>query len=93
MSYFFGWICKLKHFLVELVFTVKLYKRYYISLEKYSVRTGHSFWNLRFFMDGERIKRKDTPKILKLDQNDIIEVYIDQTGGNGNTGPTEESYI
>ena len=44
-------------------------------------------------MDGDRIKRKDTPKILKLDQNDIIEVYIDQTGGNGNTGPTEESYI
>ena len=61
------------------------------SFEKYSVRTGHSFWNLRFFMDGERIKRKVTPKSLELEQNDIIEVFIDQTGGNGNTGPAGES--
>ena len=68
-----------------------IYNRYYISFEKYSRRIGQSFWNIRLFIDGERIKLKDTPKILELEQNGVIEVFIHQTGGNGNTGPTEES--
>ena len=60
-------------------------------MEKYSRRTGHSFWNIRLFIDGKRIKLKETPKILKLKQNDVIEIMLEQKGGNGNTGPTEES--
>ena len=38
-----------------------------------------------------RISRRETPKILELEQNDVIEVLIEQTGGNGNTVPSLKS--
>ena len=38
-----------------------------------------------------RIKRRETPQTLELEQNDIIDIFFEQTGGNGYTSPTEES--
>ena len=46
--------------------------------------------DVRLYMDGKRIERCETPKMLKLEQDDVIEVMIKSNGGNGNTGPTEE---
>ena len=31
--------------------------------------------------DGRRIRDDETPKVLEMDQDDIIEVYQEQTGG------------
>jgi len=62
-----------------------------ILMHEYSQRTGISFWNIRLFLDGRRIKRRETPQTLELEQNDIIDIFFEQTGGNGNTSPTEES--
>ena len=47
--------------------------------------------DVRLYTDGKRIERCETPKMLELEQDDVIEVMIVTHGGNGNTGPAEES--
>ena len=66
------------------------YKRYYIKFEKYSDRTGHGFFNIRLYKDGERLGLGKTPETLELVQDEVIEVMIEQRGGNGCTGPAEK---
>jgi hypothetical protein len=36
----------------------------------------------RFLFDGRRINDDETPKALEMEQDDVIEVYQEQTGGN-----------
>ena len=36
---------------------------------------------LRFLFDGRRINDDETPKALEMEQDDVIEVYQEQTGG------------
>jgi len=36
---------------------------------------------LRFLFDGRRINDDDTPKSLEMEEDDVIEVYQEQTGG------------
>ena len=43
----------------------------------YSERVGV----LRFLFDGRRIDAVETPKALEMEQDDVIEVYQEQTGG------------
>ena len=35
----------------------------------------------RFLFDGRRINDDETPKALEMEQDDVIEVYQEQTGG------------
>jgi hypothetical protein len=35
----------------------------------------------RFLFDGRRINDDETPKVLEMEQDDVIEVYQEQTGG------------
>ena len=35
----------------------------------------------RFLFDGRRINDDETPKQLEMEQDDVIEVYQEQTGG------------
>ena len=37
--------------------------------------------SLRFLFDGRRINDDETPKALEMEQDDVIEVYQEQTGG------------
>ena len=37
--------------------------------------------SLRFMYEGRRINDHDTPKELEMQNEDIIEVYQEQTGG------------
>ena len=39
--------------------------------------------NFRFLFDGRRINDDETPKALEMEQDDVIEVYQEQTGGAG----------
>ena len=34
-----------------------------------------------FLFDGRRINDDETPKALEMEQDDVIEVYQEQTGG------------
>ena len=36
----------------------------------------------RFLFDGRRINDDETPKALEMEQDDVIEVYQEQTGGD-----------
>ena len=36
----------------------------------------------RFLFDGRRINDDETPKALEMEQDDVIEVYQEQTGGH-----------
>merc|ERR1712130_2719 len=40
-----------------------------------------AFSMCRFLFDGRRIDDDETPKALEMEQDDVIEVYQEQTGG------------
>ena len=51
-------------------------------------------WNFifhfRFLFDGRRINDDETPKVLEMEQDDVIEVYQEQTGGVAEEGDKTE---
>jgi small ubiquitin-related modifier len=49
--------------------------------EAYAQRLGLAPKNLKFMLDGERIKESDTPKMLELQDEDQIDVLLEQVGG------------
>merc|ERR1711922_14800 len=49
--------------------------------KSYSERVGVPVSSLRFLFDGHRINDDETPKALEMEQDDVIEVYQEQTGG------------
>merc|ERR1712020_282080 len=51
--------------------------------KSYSERVGVPVTSLRFLFDGRRINDDETPKALEMEQDDVIEVYREQTGGEG----------
>lgn len=48
----------------------------------YAERTGVAVTSLRFLFDGRRVNDDDTPKSLEMEEDDVIEVYQEQLGGN-----------
>ena len=42
--------------------------------------------------DGRRINDDETPKALEMEQDDVIEVYQEQTGGD-DTGTNEKGIL
>ena len=55
-----------------------------MCFKKYERRSGHSIFICKLFIDGKRIWRYDTPKMREMEQDDVIDVFIDYEGGNGN---------
>uniref|UniRef100_A0A914PAH8 Small ubiquitin-related modifier n=1 Tax=Panagrolaimus davidi TaxID=227884 RepID=A0A914PAH8_9BILA len=49
--------------------------------KSYAERTGVNINSLRFLFDGRRIGDEDTPKTLEMEEDDVIEVYQEQLGG------------
>ncbi|KAK0394495.1 hypothetical protein QR680_000771 [Steinernema hermaphroditum] len=49
--------------------------------KSYADRTGVNVNSLRFLFDGRRINDEDTPKLLEMEEDDVIEVYQEQVGG------------
>ena len=47
----------------------------------YSERVGVPVTSLRFLFDGRRINDDESPRALEMEQDDVIEVYQEQTGG------------
>ncbi|OWK00084.1 hypothetical protein Celaphus_00015923, partial [Cervus elaphus hippelaphus] len=45
-------------------------------------KTGSSMNSLRFLFEGQRIADNHTPKELGMEEEDVIEVYQEQTGGH-----------
>ena len=47
-------------------------------------------FNHRVLSDGNRINDEETPKALEMDQDNVIEVYKEQTGGMADEKQTNE---
>ena len=47
----------------------------------FSERVGVPYQSLIFLFDGQIIRDYETPKDLEMEQDDVIEVYQEQTGG------------
>ncbi|XP_078656286.1 small ubiquitin-related modifier 1-like isoform X1 [Branchiostoma floridae x Branchiostoma belcheri] len=65
----------------EIHFKVKMTTQMRKLKESYCQRQGVPINSLRFLFDGQRINDDQTPKELEMTDNDIIEVYQEQTGG------------
>merc|ERR1712038_834680 len=65
----------------EIHFRVKMTTAMGKLKKSYSERVGAPLTSLRFLFDGKRINDEETPKSLEMEQDDVIEVYQEQTGG------------
>ncbi|XP_014675498.1 PREDICTED: small ubiquitin-related modifier-like [Priapulus caudatus] len=65
----------------EIHFKVKMTTAMAKLKKSYSERVGIPANSLRFLFDGHRINDEDTPKKLEMENEDVIEVYQEQTGG------------
>lgn len=65
----------------EIHFRVKMTTQMGKLKKSYADRIGVPVTSLRFLFDGRRINDDETPKLLEMEQDDVIEVYQEQTGG------------
>merc|ERR1712072_1442009 len=65
----------------EIHFRVKMTTAMGKLKKSYSERVGAPITSLRFLFDGKRINDEETPKSLEMEQDDVIAVYQEQTGG------------
>ncbi len=65
----------------EMFFKVKKTTKMEKIFTAYAQRKGISVNDLRFMLDGERIKNDSTPKMLELEDNDQIDVTLNTVGG------------
>jgi len=70
----------------ELHFKVKMTTQMGKLKKTYSERQDIPVHSLRFLFDGRRINDDETPKALEMENDDVIEVYQEQTGGSSNCG-------
>ena len=73
----------------EIHFRVKMTTQMGKLKKSYSERVGAPIASLRFLFDGKRINDDETPKSLEMEQDDVIEVYQEQTGGGADEAETE----
>jgi len=66
----------------EVHFKIKKTTPFRKLMEAYCQRVGKSMNSLRFLYDGDRITENQTPKELGMEENDIIDAVLQQTGGN-----------
>jgi hypothetical protein len=66
----------------EMFFKVKRSTELRKIFDAYAQRLGVNASNLKFTLDGERLKETDTPKMLELSDNDQIDVFLQQVGGS-----------
>lgn len=65
----------------EVHFKVKMSTQMGKLKKSYSDRQGVPLQSLRFLYDGRRLNDDETPRKLDMEDNDVIEVYQEQTGG------------
>ncbi|KAL0626622.1 Small ubiquitin-related modifier 1 [Plecturocebus cupreus] len=68
----------------EIHFKVKMTTHLKKLKESYCQRQGVPMNSLRFLFEGQRIADNHTPKELGMEEEDVIEVYQEQTGGLSN---------
>ncbi|KAF6209843.1 hypothetical protein GE061_015595 [Apolygus lucorum] len=69
----------------EIHFKVKMTTQMGKLKKSYSQRMDIPVASLRFLFDGKRISDDESPKQLGMVDDDLIEVYQEQTGGSSST--------
>lgn len=67
----------------ELVFKIKKSTEMEKLMESFCEHHGKTRGSVRFLFEGERLNGSETPDSLEMEDNDTIEVYHEQMGGNG----------
>jgi len=65
----------------EVYFKIKKQTPLRKLIEAYCGRQGIDANTVRFLYDGQRIQQDQTPKELEMEDNDIIDAVLQQTGG------------
>mmetsp|Transcript_2463 Transcript_2463/g.7807 ORF Transcript_2463/g.7807 Transcript_2463/m.7807 type:complete len:103 (+) Transcript_2463:49-357(+) len=52
-------------------------------MNSYCERQGIDMKSVRFMVDGTFVEDEDTPESLELDDGDIVDTVLQQTGGGG----------
>uniref|UniRef100_A0A2K6JWQ0 Small ubiquitin-related modifier n=1 Tax=Rhinopithecus bieti TaxID=61621 RepID=A0A2K6JWQ0_RHIBE len=68
------------------VFKIKRHTPLSKLMKAYYERQGLSMRQIRFRFDGQPINETDTPAQLEMEDEDTIDVFQQQTGGNLNLG-------
>eukprot|EP00092_Neocalanus_flemingeri_P051444 GFUD01059850.1.p1 GENE.GFUD01059850.1~~GFUD01059850.1.p1 ORF type:complete len:154 (-),score=43.62 GFUD01059850.1:36-497(-) len=63
----------------EIYFMVKQTAKLGKFMKSYSEMVGVSMTSLRFLFDGRRVYSDETPSVLEMEEEDVIEVYLEQT--------------
>ena len=66
----------------ETVYKVKMSIRMGKLKRSYAEQVGVDVSSLKFLLNGQRINDEDTPQTLKMEEDDLIEVFKEQTGGD-----------
>ena len=74
----------------ETVYKVKMSIRMGKLKRSYAEQVGVDVSSLKFLLNGQRINDEDTPQILKMEEDDLIEVFKEQTGGMDDFGNEDE---
>jgi len=65
----------------EVVFKIKKHTQLKKLMEAYCSRQGQDFNSVRFLHNGQRLTPDQTPKELDMEDNDVIDAVLHQTGG------------
>jgi small ubiquitin-related modifier len=67
----------------EVFFKIKRNTEFGKLMQAYCSRIDADPHSVRFLYDGQRIQSTDTPKSLEMEEEDIIDAVLQQTGGKG----------
>jgi hypothetical protein len=67
----------------DLYFKIKKHTALKKVMDAYCERQGKTRGLVRFLFEGHRIQDNDTPDSLELEDNDMIQVFLEQQGGDG----------
>jgi small ubiquitin-related modifier len=52
-----------------------------LAVQAYAQKTGANAASLRLSFDGTRLNDDDTPESLEMEDQDVVDVVLQQTGG------------
>lgn len=67
----------------ELFFKIKIHTQLKKVMNAYCERQAVARGLVRFLFEGERIQDNDTPESLSMEDGDMIQVFVEQHGGEG----------
>jgi hypothetical protein len=70
----------------DLFFKIKKHTALKKVMDAYCERQGKTRGLVRFLFEGHRIQDNDTPDTLELEDGDMIQVFLEQQGGDGGDG-------